>query len=1093
MGLNFNKKRWRRRLLVRFLVAVTIVLVTLAAIGAWVAKALPGIAVGEISRLTNARIEMGAFDFHRDASVSIDGIVVRPEREELFYDNTILRAKNIYARFSLGSLLRLSPRITEIRIEGFILDAQCDLDTGHWNVSGLRLNASSGGTGVRPTVILEQGKLRYCRVSGGELDVVMAVPVEARFGPAAMTEQGYSFEIRTSKLSGGYGISELHGLWSPGHFELAGGLSSTDIPSLERAWAVDVLAADVTYDPAGHYELNLSVKDLHAKHSPEVDTFRTMAPLDLQQSGALASCQRFFARYRPFGTVGEIRLEARGRFDALKDSEVSGKLTCKDVSVRDRKFPYAIDHLAGEVDFTESMATLNQLLGKHGDVDMQIEGWTKGYGGQRQYQFQITSDRMVLDEDLYTALRPDQKRLWDSFQPAGCIAVDYRLTRSTPFDKRLALVVDLNDVTATYEKFPYPLTGLTGQLRLDHDSIAASDIRAHREGGQVRLDGKVTARGTERPIYYIAIDANDIPLDTTLRAALPEQYRQLYGQVDINGVADVQARVFTSSDVNSPDPIQFLADVALENTSLRMEALPLPVLDIAAEVSVTPDSVNVRKSAGRYGPGQVTMTGGVRLASGGKPHQYHFEIATEQMPIDEAMMEVLPESIRSTVSAFELAGPVNLAVDVKKADSNEPAAYTATVECLGDTINHKRLPYPLRDVRGHIAIDATGVTFTGMEARPGQQPDWESESAIRIDGHMDLTDGRPGDATFALQAQDLLFTETLGQALPEALKGVYRDLSPRGPFDVNLPRLQITRDTSGRQGIDFGGHMDLKTCSLQVSGTGTELVGAVAFEGAYDTERGLSMGHLELAADRFTIKGKDVTDLKADIVYDPNSGCWSAHHFLGHCYGGKVLGDFQVDPAGTGVFQYLVTTGLNRVDLQPFLRAGKADQEATKDYSSGILNAAFSLGARVGDGSSRLGVCRVDVADIQVGKVSPLANLLAVLRLTEPSDYAFDRMLIESYLRRNKLLISRFDLSGNNLAFTGGGTMNLPDGGIDLMLTARGKRIAAGQPSILQSLTEGLSGAVVRMEVTGKTDNPNVETKTLPVIEDSLNILGVSR
>jgi hypothetical protein len=130
---------------------------------------------------------------------------------------------------------------------------------------------------------------------------------------------------------------------------------------------------------------------------------------------------------------------------------------------------------------------------------------------------------------------------------------------------------------------------------------------------------------------------------------------------------------------------------------------------------------------------------------------------------------------------------------------------------------------------------------------------------------------------------------------------------------------------------------------------------------------------------------------------------------------------------------------------------------------------------------------------MQVGKLSPLANLLAVLSLTEPTDYAFERMLIESYLRRNKLLITKFDMSGKNLAFVGSGTMNLTDGDVNLTLTARGKRVAAAKPSLLQSLTEGLGGAVVRMEVTGKADDPKVETKTLPVIEDSLRILGAPR
>ena len=69
----------------------------------------------------------------------------------------------------------------------------------------------------------------------------MSVPVEARFGRAPAPAEGYTFEIRTSKLSGGYGESALRGSWRAGHLEVAGGLSSTDLPSLERAWAVDVM------------------------------------------------------------------------------------------------------------------------------------------------------------------------------------------------------------------------------------------------------------------------------------------------------------------------------------------------------------------------------------------------------------------------------------------------------------------------------------------------------------------------------------------------------------------------------------------------------------------------------------------------------------------------------------------------------------------------------------------------------------------------------------------------------------------------------------------------------------------------------------
>ena len=248
-----------------------------------------------------------------------------------------------------------------------------------------------------------------------------------------------------------------------------------------------------------------------------------------------------------------------------------------------------------------------------------------------------------------------------------------------------------------------------------------------------------------------------------------------------------------------------------------------------------------------------------------------------------------------------------------------------------------------------------------------------------------------------------------------------------------------TLEVSGKDHklVRLGGRMDLRPCSFHVSGTGTEVYGTDGIEAAYNTKTGFSSGRMQLAADRFNIKGKDVTRLNAELVYDPNTRAWSADNFLGDCYGGHLLGRLRIEPVAAGVVQYLATVGLVRVDLKRFLLGGKLDPAAETSASSGTMNATLGLGASIGDGSSRLGVCRIDVADMQVGKVSPLANLLAVLSLTEPTDFAFERMLLESYLKRNKLLISKFDMSGKNLAFTGSGTATCT--GADVLATAYGE------------------------------------------------------
>jgi len=71
--------------------------------------------------------------------------------------------------------------------------------------------------------------------------------------------------------------------------------------------------------------------------------------------------------------------------------------------------------------------------------------------------------------------------------------------------------------------------------------------------------------------------------------------------------------------------------------------------------------------------------------------------------------------------------------------------------------------------------------------------------------------------------------------------------------------------------------------------------------------------------------------------------------------------------------------------------------------------------------------------------------------------------------------------------------MSLKNANINLNLTARGRRLVGNEPTFLGSLTESLGRAVVRIEVTGNVNDPKVETKTLPVVKDSLKILGTPR
>jgi hypothetical protein len=90
------------------------------------------------------------------------------------------------------------------------------------------------------------------------------------------------------------------------------------------------------------------------------------------------------------------------------------------------------------------------------------------------------------------------------------------------------------------------------------------------------------------------------------------------------------------------------------------------------------------------------------------------------------------------------------------------------------------------------------------------------------------------------------------------------------------------------------------------------------------------------------------------------------------------------------------------------------------------------------------------------------------------------------------MFLRKIDLSGSSLSLDGSGWLDLKTDDINLTMTARGSRLATAKPSLWQSLTEGLGRAVMKVEVKGKAGDPQITTKSLPVLKETLEILGTS-
>ncbi|MCP4258188.1 MAG: hypothetical protein GY774_11930 [Planctomycetes bacterium] len=1043
------------------------------------------IALGQIAELTNTKIKTGSVTFHTDGSVLIKELVVSPF-EKRSDDETILKAETVYARFSLGSLFLLRPRLKVIDVNDFAFNAQYDLDTGWWNLSALTINPPKGTSGKMPRIHLKAGALQYSKISNGKVEVAVSVPLNAKFGFDEETQKGYSFEITTATMVSGYGQSRLSGFWKPGSITIAGGISSVDVPELEMAWIIEVLAAELKYNKDNTFSLELRIDDLHSKRSPSLDRLLLVGPAFLGKSGPFAALQKFFNLYQPYGQV-DVDLEASGNLSRLSQSKLSGKVHCKDVAFCFYKFPYTVEHLVGQIDFTKNSAVLNNLRGKHGDVELFFNGWSRDFGPDWTYQTRITSDNIALDNDLYSVLNTKQKESWQALSPSGFAAIEYQFNRSSPTNREIKLTVEPRGAEAVYRHFPYPLKNLTGRLFFEHGNVTFSDVVSQVNESKITINGEVATDSANSSEYDITVEVNNVPLDSTLEHSLPKVQRDLYNEIHPAGLADGRIKILGQDN----EPPIFTADLSFKKASLKSDRFSSSVSDISASAVFTPELITVSNFTGKYGDGLVSLTGRIWPDQKSQQSRYELSLNFEQIMLNDDLFGFVPESLKETITEIKPQGKLNLIVDLNKEKPAIPLEYSVTMDCLGASADFPQFSYPLKDITGSMSITKDRITFKEMAATLDDNISaTEDDSTIRLNGRIALADNSFSSALLNISAKDIFLDECLIIFLPQHIEPLYDELSPGGRVDLDFKNVRILPTDDGQKSFDFTGDIAFKKCSFKLSDTETELDAVLKIKGLYNTGEGLSSCNATFNGGALGIQGKSFTNLKADILYDPDLRRWSTEDLIADYYGGKSIGKFELKQPAGKASEYLLQVVFDNVDLQQFLSDTKDKETAENRYTSGRMDGSLSVNARIGDSSSRVGVCRLTMRDMQVGQLSPLGKLLHVVNLTEPKDFAFDQMFVDSYIRRNDLLVKKLDLSGQAVAFYGSGLMDLKTRNVDLELTARGRRLATDDPSVWQSLTEGLGRAVIKMKVTGDFYDPDVKTETLPVIGETLKILG---
>jgi hypothetical protein len=735
---------------------------------------------------------------------------------------------------------------------------------------------------------------------------------------------------------------------------------------------------------------------------------------------------------------------------------------------------FSIEVLAAELNYDQS----NNYSLKVRIQDLQCRDRSEiksGFGGEE----------LLEKISLFTALQ----KFFNRFQPRGQVDIELeargnlqQLSESDVGGEILCKDANICDL-----KFAYPTEQINGTIGFTEEKLTLRNLSGRHKDVEVFFNGWLKGLGPNFQ-YQIQITSDNMSLDSDLHNALSERHKKLWSAFSPSGTVSIN---YLLSRRSRTDKKRTLV-VGLAGGQAKYSQFPYPLKNLRGKLLFAGDSITISDVISEVNDFEVVFNGKVRAYGTGRPI-YDVSMRAENISLSDGLFGLLPKPIEKFIRNFDAEGEINLTIDLSESVGLSWEERKFVIDCLDNRVNFKWIGYPLKNVSGRIEITKNNIKLEDIRATVADNIEvTENASTIKLDGQIALADDALGDALLQLTANDIFLDERLGVALGEGIGDFYFKLSPTGRFDLRDVKIQITKTETNKKNISFDGGLHLKNCNFKTSPAITGFdVELKPIQGSYNPQEGVGDISADVDTGGFRIGGKEIKNLRADINYDLGRESLLIEDIVGSCYGGRILANFELKQ-GEDFLEYQLQTGFDNVDLKGFLSETKGREGSGNKYTAGKLSGSLSLRGQVTDAFSRMGRCRLAITAMEVGRVSPLARLVQVLQLNEPKDYAFDKMVVDSYIKQDRLFFEEFDLSSESLAFTGSGWMDVESRNVDLTLTARGQRLGGSEPSILQSLAEGLGGAVVRMKISGDVYDPQVETKTLPVIDDTLSLLGTA-
>lgn len=798
--------------------------------------------------------------------------------------------------------------------------------------------------------------------------------------------------------------------------------------------------------------------------------------------------RNFFVDFEPHG---KIDLAAHLRREPGRDMppHIEAVLTADGAEAWYKEFRYRLTDLKGVVRIADDGTHIDNVIGRHGDTVVRINGWLKDPHWWTDLDLNFESDAVTLDDDLYHALPVRYAEVWSAWRPSGVTAAKVRLRREggRPPGKpgHWNTTVDLNfrDVDLAHHSFPYRFRGVRGGVRITHERCVLSGLSGRHDGGPIVADGEFEFTGPKSGAMDIRLRAEDLPLNATLWDALPPAPRQRVLDLQLAGAAHVQGRIYREP---GGDNVRYDLSAALNDAHVCSRQAPYPLSDVQGDVRLTRDAVRLENVRGRRGDATVRLDGEIRYA--GDDYDAHLTVAGRAVPLDDTLREALPPDFRAAWARVEPGGTVDVSAKVSETHRNGRTVrgYHGELSTSNGQMRYIGFPWPLEGVQARVRFDDRRIDILELRGRPIRSPtgdaaetrpvvspatanrDAATDCEVFLSGIMNL-DERGGRTDLRISAAGLRLDDaTFLAALPAELAAYVSRARPAGLADATLDSFSHEPRPAGGSHWRAAGAVDLRGAAgelgMRLRDVRGRLTGQIEVEAGHVTAFD---AHAEL--DRIDADIWPLEDVQAELRIDPATSILYIDPMQASAAGGTLGGTVEIH-LGASRPRYRMLLTLSDADLSRMLSSLRPPA-APPGHERGRVFGRLALEGIVGEPASREAAGELLLDDAEVWELPITLLILQVLNLA-PDKNAFHEGRVQFYLEGDLLRLARIDLHGHALSLVGAGTYDLKSRQLDLTLVA-------GSPQrlripVLTDLLESALRELMEVHVRGTLSAPSI-------------------